>query len=181
MKNTIKLIIAVCSIMYCITSCSKSYEYSSMQSIIDSLNKITTISVNNVTMGDFTTEGLSQAYALAPNAGYTRPAFSGGASSIDFVFNNTKFWATDPSGISNLVDTKARFGTTTLTAAAFADISSRDEIYSYDGESKEVEIAVGKVVFCKTKDGHRSLILIKSISNNGDTLRMDYKIDVIKN
>lgn len=175
-----KLIIAVCSITCCIVGCSKSYEYSSMQSTIDSLNKITIISVQNVTMGNYATEGLSQAYALAPNVGYTRVAFSGGASSIDFVFNNGKFWTADPSGISSLVDTKARFGATGLTAADFADVSSRDEIYSHDGGSTEIEIAVGKVVYCKTRDGHRSLILVKSISTNGDTLQMDYKIDVIK-
>lgn len=180
MKNRIKSIIAVCSIMCCIVSCTKSYEYNSMQPIIDSLDKITIISTNNVTMGDFSTEGMSQAYALAPNVGYTRKAFSGGASSIDFVFNDAKFWTTDPSSVSSLVDTKARFGTTNLTAAGFADISTREQIYSHDGESTDIEVAVGKVVFCKTNDGHRSLILIKSISSNGDTLRMDYKIDVEK-
>lgn len=180
MKKVLKFFLIAVVLVIGMTNCKKSYEYNSLQPILDSLAKITTIRVNNVTLGSKTTEGLSRAYALAPNAGYPEWSFSGAASSIDIVFDDNKLWSKDPSGISNLVDSKARFGTTTLTTAQFESLESRDDIYKLSGTLNDVSIAAGQVVFCHTKDGHKSVILIKSISDNGDTLRLDYKIDVFK-
>ena len=180
MKKILKLSIPAVVLILAFSNCKKSYESNSLQPMLDSLAKITTIRVNNVTLGTKNTEGLSRAYALAPNVGYPQWSFSGAASSIDIVFDDAKLWSKDPSGLSKLTDSKARFGTTSLTSAQFESLQSRDDIYKQSGSLAELTIAAGQVVYCQTKDGHKSVILIKSISDNGDTLRLDYKIDVFK-
>lgn len=78
--------------------------------------------------------------------------------------------STYPNGMGS------KFGTTGLSATGFNSIITSTDISQYTANLSVINIEVGKVYVCKTNQGKKALILIKSLNTTTDEITFDVKI-----
>ncbi len=164
----------------CITSCKKSADInSSIQPKVDSVNNITLITYTNVKLGGSDSVLLSRGRGLAAAVSYAYRYLVGGSSSIDLIFDQGKFWNTDP--IAGNAFTGGKFLLTNLTAAEFDAVKSKTalEAYGFKATEDAVPLTAGKVIFVRTKEGYNCLVKIITLFPPSGSVTFDYKMAVL--
>jgi hypothetical protein len=179
-KLNFLLSVAVFFAATCIISCEKSADInSSLQPKVDSVNNITLITYTNVKLGGRDSVLLSRGRGLAAAVSYAYRYLAGGSSSIDLIFDQGKFWNTDP--ITGGAFTGGKFLLTDLTPAAFDAVQSKAalEAYGFKATEDAVPLTAGKVIFVRTKEGYNCLVKIVTLFPPSGSVTFDYKMAVL--
>ncbi|MEI3798341.1 MULTISPECIES: hypothetical protein [unclassified Chitinophaga] len=178
-KSGFLLSVALLLAMACIMGCKKTDIHSSLQPKVDSVNNITLITYTKVKLGGSDSVTLARGRGLAAAVSYAYKNLAGGSSSIDLIFDQGKFWNTDP--LTGNAFTGGKFLVTDLTPAAFDALNSKSalEAYGFKATQDAVPLSAGKVIFVHTKEGYDCLVKIITLFPPSGSVTFDYKIAVL--